>query len=199
MYVQDPLEEITTERKRARQLGDLNVDVCYLATVTVTGQPEVRAVSLREISAFGCELLLNSTSPKWRQLVANGRVSLLIHWPTVQRQYRLRGRIEPLGAERVAYYWARKSHGSQLLEQYYDAYHPQSEPIPSRASLLQEMEELRRRFPEQRGAPIPPSLVGVCFVAQEIETWHGSPADLLHDRQLYRRSEAGWAVQILVP
>ena len=29
MRVQDPLEEITIERERARQLGDLNVDVCY--------------------------------------------------------------------------------------------------------------------------------------------------------------------------
>jgi pyridoxamine 5'-phosphate oxidase len=199
MRVRDPLEEITTERERARQLGDLTVDVCYLATVTATGQPEVRAISLREIGVFGCELLLNNTSPKWRQLATSGRVSLLIHWPTVQRQYRLRGGIAPMEPARVAYYWARKSYGSQLLEQYYDLFHPQSHPLFSRASLLQEMEELRRRFPEQYGVPIPPSLVGVSLVAEEIETWHGSPADLLHDRRLYRRSEAGWTVQTLVP
>jgi pyridoxamine 5'-phosphate oxidase len=199
MRTRDPLQEITRERERARQLGDLNVDVCYLATVTATGQPEVRTISLREIGAFGCELLLNSTSPKWRQLAASGRVSLLMHWPTVQRQYRLRGGVAPMEPARVAYYWARKSYNSQLLEQYYDAFHPQSQPLPSHASLLREMEELRRRFPEQRGAPIPPSLVGVYLVAQEIETWHGSPTDLLHDRRLYRRSEAGWTVQILVP
>ena len=199
MHVQDPLEEIIMERERARQCGDLNVDVCYLATVTATGQPEVRAVSLREIGALGCELLLNSTSPKWRQLATGGRISVLIHWPTVQRQYRLRGGVALLESARVASYWARKSRGSQLLEQYYDAYRPQSEPISSRASLLQEMEELRRRLPEQRETPIPPSLVGVQLTAQEIETWHGSPADLLHDRRLYRRSEDGWVMQILVP
>jgi pyridoxamine 5'-phosphate oxidase len=199
MHVRDPLKEITTERERARQLGDLNVDVCYLATVTATGQPEVRAISLREVGAFGVELLLNNTSPKWRQLATSGRVSLLMHWPTVQRQYRLRGGIAPMEPARVAYYWARKGYSSQLLEQYYDLFHPQSHPLSSRASLLQEREELRRRFPEQHGVPLPPSLVGVYLVAQEIETWHGSPADLLHDRRLYRRSGAGWTVQTLVP
>lgn len=198
MRVQEPLEGITMERERARQLSDLNVDVCYLATVTATGQPEVRAVSLREIGAFGCELLLSSTSPKWQQLTS-GQVSLLIHWPTVQRQYRLRGGVAPMEPARVAYYWARKGYSSQLLEQHYDAFHPQSHPLPSHASLLQQMEELRRRFPEQHGVPIPPSLVGVYLVAEEIETWHGSPTDLLHDRRRYRRSEAGWTVQTLVP
>lgn len=195
----EPLDEITGERERARQLADANVDVCYLATVTAAGQPEVRAIALREIGAAGFELLLNSTSPKWQQLSMNRHVSLLIHWPTVQRQYRIRGRIELLGAERLGYYWGRKSYASQLLEQYYDVVHPQSHPLPSHASLLREMEELRRHFPEQHGVPIPPSLVGVYLVAQEIETWHGSPVDLLHDRRLYRRSEAGWTVQTLVP
>lgn len=199
MLRMEPLEEITGERERARQLADPNVDVCYLATVTAEGQPEVRAISLREIGVFGFELLLNTTSPKWQQLSMSGHVSLLIHWPTVQRQYRIRGRIVPLGPERVGYYWGRKSYGSQLLEQYYDVHHPQSKPIPSRASLLQEMEDLQRRFPEQQGVPIPPSLVGVSLIPQEIETWHGSPADRLHDRRLYRRSDTGWTVQTLVP
>jgi len=195
----EPIEEITVERERARQLADPNVDVCYLATVTPDGQPEVRAIALREIGASGFELLLNSTSPKWQQILMSAHVSLLIHWPTVHRQYRIRGRIVPLGPERVGHYWGRKSYGSQLLEQYYDIYRPQSEPIPSRASLLQEMEDLRRRFPEPHGVPIPPSLVGVCLIPQEIETWHGSPIDRLHDRRLYRRSDTGWAVQTLVP
>jgi pyridoxamine 5'-phosphate oxidase len=195
----DPLSEITTEREGARQRGDPNVDVCYLATVTADGQPEVRAISLREISARGFELLLNVTSPKWRQLTANGRMSLLIHWSTVQRQYRIRGCIDPMAPERVAYYWGRKSYGSQLLEQYYDAVLPQSQPIPSRAELLQGMEALKQRYPEQEGIPIPNSLVGVYLIPQEIETWHGSPEDRLHDRRLYRRSEAGWSVQTLIP
>ena len=199
MQRMEPLEEITAERERARQLADPNVDVCYLATVTGEGQPEVRAIALREISASGFELLLNSTSPKWQQLSMNGHVSLLIHWPTVQRQYRIRGSVVLMASARVAHYWSQKRYGSQLLEQYYDIYHPQSEPLPSRASLLQEMEALQRRFPEQHGVPIPPSLIGVYLVPREIETWHGSPVDRLHDRCLYRQSDRGWVVQPLVP
>lgn len=195
----DPLVEIITERERARQWTDPNVDVCYLATVTAEGWPEVRAIALREIAASGFELLLSRTSPKWQQLSLTGYVSLLIHWATVHRQYRIRGHLEPLAVERVGYYWARKTYSSQLLEQYYDVYRPQSAVIPSRATLLQEMNAVRCDFPEAQEMPIATSLVGVTLVPQEIEAWHGSPDDRLHDRCLYRRTETGWAVQTLVP
>lgn len=195
----DPLVEIKAERDHARQLGDPNADVCYLATVTAEGQPEVRAISLRDISPKGFELLLNVTSPKWNQLSTIGRISLLIHWSMVKRQYRIRGRVCPMEPEKVAQYWVRKSYGSQLLEQYYTVFHPQSHPIPSRAHLLQGIQELKRCYPEKDGMPMPKSLVGVYLFPHEVETWYGSPEDRLHDRRLFRRSDAGWSFQTLVP
>src|SRR5262245_54841432 len=71
----DPLNDMTTERKGARQRGDPTVEVCMLARVTADGEQEVRAISLREIKARGFELLLQVTSPKWCQLMTNGGVS----------------------------------------------------------------------------------------------------------------------------
>jgi pyridoxine/pyridoxamine 5'-phosphate oxidase len=58
----EPFKEITVERERARQLADPNVDVCYLATMTAEGQPEVRAIALREIDPSQALLELNTRS-----------------------------------------------------------------------------------------------------------------------------------------
>src|SRR5262245_13750367 len=138
----DPVAEIIAAREEARQRQDPHVDVCLFATVAAQGRPEVRAVSLRDIDHKGFGLLLNSTSPKWQQLTASGQCSLHILWSTVRRQYRVYGRIAPMEPECLQVYWNRKNHGSRLLEYYYETFHTQSHPIPSRAYLLQGMAEL---------------------------------------------------------
>jgi pyridoxamine 5'-phosphate oxidase len=195
----DPIAEIRGARARARRRGDLLADVCYLVTRGARGEPHARALSLRAIDSGGLGLLINRTSPKWRQITASGRVLLLFYWPTVRRQYRIRGRLRPMDEDEVAHLWALKSHGSMLLEHYYERFHRQSRPIPSRATLLEGIGELRRRYPRRSAVPIPPNLVGVRLVPTEIETWHGSPRDRLHVRRLYRRAGPGWRFATLVP
>ncbi len=198
----DPVEEIIAARQEARQHHDPHVDVCFLATVTTQGRPEVRAVSLRDIDAQGFGLLLNTTSPKWQQLTAvNGQCSLHMLWSTVRRQYRVYGRLGPMGPERLEQYWQPKSHGSRLLEYYYEALHAQSQPIPSREYLLQGMAELTQRYPTREAVPFPKTLQGVYLYPNEIDVWHGSPQpeDRLHDRCLFTRTDTGWSFCTLVP
>ena len=196
----DPVAEIIAAREEARQRHDLHVDVCLIATVTAEGRPEVRAVSLRDIDEQGFGLLLNTTSPKWQQLSASGQCSLYILWSTVRRQYRIYGRLTPMEPERLQGYWNRKNHGSRLLEYYYEACHPQSQPIPSRDYLLQGIAELTSRYPTRESLPTPPeTLAGVYLFPTEIDVWHGSPEDRLHDRRLCTRSATGWSFRTLVP
>jgi len=194
----DPVEDIIAARHAARQAHDPQVDTCLLATVTAQGRPEVRAVSLRDVDARGLGLLLNTTSPKWQQLTA-GQCCVHLLWSTVRRQYRVYGRIEAMEPERLQQYWDRKGHGSRLLEHYYEAFHAQSQPIPSRASLLQGMAELTQRYPTREAVPLPATLQGVYLYPLEIDVWHGSPEDRLHDRRLCIRTDAGWSWRILVP
>lgn len=196
----DPVAEIIEARQAARQHHDPYVDVCFLATVTATGRPEVRAISLREIEAQGFGLLVNTTSPKWQQLTAaKGQCCLHLLWSTVQRQYRIYGRLQPMEPERLQQYWQRKSHGSRLLELYYEAFHAQSQPIPSRTYLLQGITTLARRYPNRDTVPLPASLQGVYLYPTEIDVWHGSPEDRLHDRRLFTRTDTGWSWCTLVP
>jgi pyridoxamine 5'-phosphate oxidase len=196
----DPVAEIIDARQEARKHHDPHVDVCFLATVTAQGRPEVRAVSLRDIDARGFGLLLNSTSPKWQQLMA-GQCCLHMLWSTVRRQYRVYGRIEAMEPERLQQYWQRKGHGSRLLEYYYEAFHAQSQPIPSRDYLLQGMAALAQRYPTKDTVPVPATLQGVYLYPTEIDVWHGSPEpqDRLHDRRLCTRTDTGWSSRILVP
>jgi pyridoxamine 5'-phosphate oxidase len=194
----DPVAEIIDARQEARKHHDPHVDVCFLATVTVQGRPEVRAVSLRDIDAKGFGLLLNATSPKWQQLTT-GQCCLHLLWSTVRRQYRVYGRIEAMESERLQQYWQRKGHGSRLLEHYYEAFHAQSQPIPSRSYFLQGIATLTQRYPTKETMSVPKMLQGVYLYPTEIDVWHGSPEDRFHDRCLCTRTDTGWSCCTLVP
>lgn len=194
----DPIQEIKTERERARERGDPLTDVCYLVTVASAERAEARALTLRDITDRGVGVLINRTSPKWRQLSHTETATVLIHWPTVRRQYRIWGGIAPMEADRVDAYWRRKGLGSKLLEHFYTEFQPQSGRIASREEFLAGIESLRQRYPDSESVPPPPSLVGIYVAPREIETWHGSE-ERLHDRRLYRRSGTDWECATLVP
>ena len=194
----DPIQEIVQERERARERGDPLADVCYLATVASSERAEARALTLRDVTDHGVGLLINRTSPKWQQLMQTETATVLIHWPSVRRQYRIWGAVAPMEPDRIEAYWRRKSHGSKLLEYYYTEFQPQSGRITSREEFLAGIEALRRRYPDREAVPPPPSLMGIYVVPREIETWHGSE-ERLHDRWLFRRSGADWERTMLVP
>ena len=195
----DPIAEIVAMRDEARRLKDVHVDVCFLATVGGRGRPEARPVSLRDIDADGFGMLLNAHSPKWRQIEAGGQCSLTILWSSVGRQYRVYGTLRPMNPARLRFWWERKTLGSRLLEHYYEAYKPQSEPVGSRAEFLEGIAELGRRYPDAASVPPPGGLHGVCLWPAEIDAWHSSPADRLHNRHLFKRSGNNWTSETLVP
>ena len=193
-----PIDEIITERKRAREQDDPNVDVCFLSTITAAGHPTVRAISLRDIDERGFELLLNSETPKWDQLQEGKGFELLMFWHSVVRQYRIRGSIEPLEEEKTLVYWERKSLGSRLLELYYPTFERQTASVSSRQHLLENMEALKEKYPTAGDVPLPDVLRGMRIVPDRIEAWHGG-RERLHERSLYTRTGEGWSVQVLVP
>lgn len=195
----DPIDEIRGERERARSSGDPLADVCFLATVADATRAEVRAISLRDIDVQGFALLINRTSPKWKQLDRVGSAMLLIYWPTVRRQYRVWGPLRPMPAGQLARYWTAKCHGSRLLEWYYSEFEPQSQSIPSHDHLKRGIHDLAGRYPTNESLAPPESLIGIYVEPIEIESWHGSPEDRLHDRKRFTRTEAAWTHETLVP
>jgi pyridoxamine 5'-phosphate oxidase len=195
----DPIAEMIAARVQARQLADPYVDVGFLATVTPEGQPEVRAIALRDIETQGMGLLINANSPKWQQLEATGQYALQVFWATVQRQYRVQGRLEAMESERLQYYWARKGYHSRLMEVYYEEVEPQSHRLSSRKAFLDGMQALGTRYPGREDISLPASLRGIYLYPLTIDVWHGSPADRLHHRRLFTRTATGWSSSVLVP
>ena len=193
------MADIIAARAHARQRRDLYVDVCFFATVSMSGGPEVRAISLRDIDANGFSLLINERSPKWQQYTEHGQCALHLYWASVQRQYRIYGRLDPMPLERLQQYWHRKGHPSRLLEHYYESFEAQSQSIASRDVLLQGIEALQQRYPKTETVPLADSLRGVYLYPTRIDAWHGSPADRLHDRREFTRTDTGWSSRTLVP
>ena len=203
----NPIDMMRAERERARDADDPLVDVCYLATVARVDaagpaenvpRAEVRALSLRDIAHEGICILINRTSPKWRQLEPASGAALLIHWPRIGRQYRVNGPIAIMDDAQKLRYWRQKRHASRLMEHYYTEFHPQSAPIASHAEFLAGIDTLRDRWAEPNDVPLPDSLVGVLIAPAEIEVWHSSP-DRLHYRRRFRKTASGWDVEVLVP
>ena len=194
----DPVELVVAAREEARRRSDPHVDVCFLVTAGTGGRPEARPVSLRDVDGDGFGLLLNEKSPKWRQIEAGG-CSLTIHWSSVGRQYRVYGLLRPMRADRLRFWWDRKTLGSRLLEHYYDACKAQSEPVASREAFLDGIADLGRRYPDAASVPPPAGLRGVCLWPTSIDVWHSSPSDRLHDRRLFTRNADGWTFETLVP
>lgn len=194
----DPVQEIRQEREQAREAGDPLTDVCYLVTAASADRAEARALTLRHITAQGFGVLINRTSPKWQQLSRTGTATLLIHWPSVRRQYRIWGDPAPMEREQIDAYWRQKSYGSKLLEHYYTTFLPQSHRVGSREEFLAGIDALRHRYPESDAVPLPQSLAGIYVAPREIEAWHGSE-ERLHDRRLFQKSDSQWASSTLIP
>lgn len=196
--ISDPIDEIVSARELAREKGDLLANVCFLATVTKEGGGTARALSLRDIDQRGFGVMVNGLSVKWAELESGRGFELLIYWPTVSRQFRIRGRLIPMDDEDRRRYWDRKTHGSKLLEHYYPTFEPQTTAVSSRDHLVSGIEELEKRYPDESNVPLPDSLIGVCVEPEQIETWH-SGEGRLHDRHRYTRTADGWRDEVLVP
>jgi pyridoxine/pyridoxamine 5'-phosphate oxidase len=65
--------------------------------------------------------------------------------------------------------------------------------------LLQELAELRRRFPSDRAIEKPDEVVNLVLLPDFLELWIGDATDRMHDRRRYTRQGDGWFEEVLVP
>ena len=178
------------ERAAARQVDTAPV---ALATADNHGRPSVRMVLLRGADERGFVFHTNYNSRKARELVDNPHAALCFHWPTLEEQIRVEGRIERLPAAESDAYFASRPRGSQLGAWASE----QSAVLPSRETLEEQYRATERRF-EGSAVPRPPFWGGFRLVPERIEFWFGRP-DRLHDRLSYTRNAGGWQIERLYP
>jgi pyridoxamine 5'-phosphate oxidase len=126
-----------------------NPNAMVLATASAEGRPSARVVLCKEFDvALGrISFVTNYDSRKGRELAANPRASLVLHWDHVHRQVRLEGVVTRApAAASDAYFQSRN--WQRRLGAWASA---QSEPVQSRAALEAAMRAAADRF----GVPYP--------------------------------------------
>lgn len=183
-----------------RWLGDAETNevndpnAMALATVDSSGMPNVRIVLLKEIEDDGVVFYTNYESTKARELDHAGKAAVVLHWKSLRRQVRVRGRVEREdGPQADAYYRSRslKSRIGAWASR-------QSAPLESRTALMIEVARLTPRLgldPER-----PAHWGGYRIRPVEFEFW-ADGAFRLHDRFRWTKhqGEDRWTVQRLNP
>jgi pyridoxine/pyridoxamine 5'-phosphate oxidase len=195
----NPIQIFEHNWKKAKLLSDANAHYCSLATVSKSGEVSIRTLVLREVAEGSFIVFINNTSPKWDQLQHSKQFELLVFWPSLMQQYRIRGEYSELSALAMERHWARKPYDSKILDHYYVGVQSQSSHIESREALLSGIDLLKKRYPSDREVPFVKSAKGISIKATYIENWHDSVADRLHKRHLYLLHKGQWEQQVLVP
>lgn len=189
---EDPFEQFQAwfEETQREQLIEANA-MC-LATADGSGRPDARMVLLKGIDS-GFVFYTNLDSAKAKDLAANPKAAVCFHWKELERQVRIRGRIESVAREMADEYFHSRPRGSQLgawLSR-------QSTVVRDREELEREYREAERKF-EGMEVPLPDDWGGYRLIPEEFEFWQGR-RDRLHDRLRYRRQEDRWVRERLSP
>lgn len=150
-----------------------------LATVDADGLPDVRMVLLKDIEGNGRDgsfvFYTNFESAKGLEIEATGVASFVMHWKSLRRQIRVRGRVTRVDdAQADAYYQSRalQSRIGAWVSQ-------QSRPLESRTALMSEV--AKQTINLGLRPPRPPHWGGYRIRPLQIEFW-ADGAFRLHDR-----------------
>lgn len=189
----DPYAFFALWMKEAAAKEPRDPDACALATVDADGLPDVRMVLLKRFDERGFVFFTNADSAKGQELEGNLMAAIVFHWKSLNRQIRVRGRVERVSDRESDDYFASRPRGAQI-----GAWaSKQSRPLDSRDTLQAEVARCEKEYPGT--VPRPPYWRGYRIVPVAIEFWMDQPFRL-HDRLVYSRTLGEpWTRQRLYP
>jgi pyridoxamine 5'-phosphate oxidase len=173
-----------------RRAEQPNPNAMVLATASADGQPSARVVLCKGIVADPgyVHFVSNYHSRKGMDLAANPRAALVMHWDHSHRQLRMEGLIRRNSAAESDAYFAQRPWQSQLGAHASQ----QSEPIASRAELIEKLDAVTRQFgaapsASGPGIPRPAHWGGYQLWVTAVELWVEGDARI-HDRARWTRT-----------
>ncbi len=160
----------------AERAGVAEPNAMVLATVA-DGRPVSRAVLCKSVDETGITFFTNYDSAKGAELAVTPYASATFPWFQLGRQVHVRGPVTKVDPQATEDYWSKRPRGSQL-----GAWASrQSQPVASRAALLDQLAEVTARFADSERVPVPPNWGGYLIAAEVVEFWQGRE-NRLHNR-----------------
>lgn len=170
------------------------VNAMTVASIGLDGYPKSRVVLLKKFNEEGFIFYTNYNSEKGRALEVNPQVCLSFFWPSIERQVIIKGNAEKTSKIVSDNYFDSRPDGSKLGA----IVSPQSEVIPSRSFLEDNLHQLEKEF-EGKNIPRPGHWGGYLVRPVSVEFWQGRP-NRLHDRIRFTLlSDYTWHIDRLAP
>lgn len=189
----NPIEQFNVWFQEALLAKVIEINAMTLSTIGLDGFPNARIVLLKEVDT-GFVFFTNYESQKGKELAKTPFASLTFFWPELERQVRVKGKIEKVSTKLSDEYFFSRPLGSQI-----GAWtSPQSQKINSREELEERLKATEDKF---KDTPISRPLYwgGYRLNPNYIEFWQGRPSRL-HDRVAYEKNENDqWELSILAP
>lgn len=197
--MQNPMTKLMEALEGARRARDPGADWLNLITVDAEGFPVARILTIRSVDEESVVVTVNRQSPKMQQLAAGGRYEAHLFWPNLLGQVRMRGDYRIEDPPELARGWRARAYGGKIMDLYGVQSRSQSSVVPSRGVMLQELAELRRKFPSDGLIEKPAEVVNLVLLPDFLELWIGDATDRMHDRRRYTRQGQAWIEEFLVP
>ena len=180
--------------KIANEIQNFEANAMTLCTATPDGKPSARIVLLKGFDEKGFIFYTNYESKKAQEIETNPNVALVFHWHGLERQIRIEGEAKRIKTSLSNEYYNSRPRKSRL-----GAWaSPQSQVIPDRQILEQNMEQLQIKYGDDETIPRPSHWGGYRVVPSVIEFWQGR-SNRLHDRIMYEKNKNAWKIQRLAP
>ena len=165
-----------------------------LSTIGTDGFPKSRVVLLKKLTEEGFVFYTNYLSEKGKAIAAHPEVCLSFFWQNSEQQIIIKGKAEKIAKNLSDGYFESRPNGS-ILGVWAS---PQSDVVPSRESLEQQLKTLEEKFKNQE-IPRPKHWGGYLVKPVSIEFWQGR-ANRMHDRIRYTaQKDYSWKIERLAP
>ncbi len=190
----NPIQQFNEWFQEALDSQIKEANAMTIATVDAQGKPAARIVLLKGFDENGFIFYTNYDSRKGQELAANPNIAVVFLWKDLERQIRIEGIAEKVAPAVSLNYFQSRPKGSQI-----GAWaSPQSQVIPDRSILEQNVLDLKEKYKNADNLPIPSHWGGYQIKPTLIEFWQGR-SSRLHDRLCYTLEGNTWKIERLAP